>query len=154
MQAATQELLADLVAHHVCLTRIGVDLVDVASFTHNHDVGGDRWLRKLFTADELAGADGDLDQLAATFAAKEAIVKALGTGFRGVRARDIQIARTPHGQPVAHLTGEAALVAARRRVHVQVSISRESGYALAAAVLITPLTPPSVEGDGDEPSAS
>lgn len=129
------------------VTGVGVDLVDIAAFTHNHAVGGNRWLRKLFCDAERLDAGEDLTRLATTFAAKEAVVKALGTGFRGVSALDVHITRDPAGQPVAHLAGQAALVVAQRNGHVLISITKEGGYALAAAVLTTAPAATPIQGD-------
>jgi holo-[acyl-carrier protein] synthase len=113
---------------------LGVDLVDVPSFAHNHAVGGQRWLRKVFTESEIAHCGDDAAKLATRFAGKEAVVKALGTGFRAVRLRDVEIVTLPHGKPVVRLTGSAAVAAAALGANiVQISLTRDGDFALAVA---------------------
>ncbi|MHB9002786.1 MAG: holo-ACP synthase [Coriobacteriia bacterium] len=72
------------------------------------------------------------------FAAKEAVLKALGTGFRGMRFRDVEVTRDEHGRPVPHLHGRAAQVAAERGVvELHLSLSFTHTTAVASAVAIT-----------------
>ena len=114
---------------------VGVDIVDIVEFQHNVRLGGDRWLGRLFTAEELLFCAGRADQLASRFAAKEAVAKVLKTGFRGVGGRDIEILTAPEGQPHVVLHGEAASVAdAMGLESILVSISREGACAAAVAV--------------------
>jgi holo-[acyl-carrier protein] synthase len=114
---------------------VGVDVVDLVEFEHNLRVGGPRWLCKLFTETELATAEGRPERLGARFAAKEAVVKALGTGFRaGVSARCVEIVSDPDGRPRVALAGAAAVAASVIEVgEVLVSVSREDGCAVAVA---------------------
>jgi holo-[acyl-carrier protein] synthase len=118
---------------------VGVDVVDVVEFEHNMQVGGDRWLHKVFTDAELAYASGRAERLAARFAAKEAVVKALGTGFRaGVSARMVEIVTGPEGQARVALAEEAAAAAmAAGASEVLVSLSREGVCAVAVAWAVT-----------------
>lgn len=72
------------------------------------------------------------------FAAKEAVLKALGTGFRGMRFRDVEVMRDEHGRPVPHLYGRAAQVAQERGVvELHLSLSFTHTTAVASAVAIT-----------------
>ncbi|PKQ30101.1 MAG: ACP synthase [Actinobacteria bacterium HGW-Actinobacteria-10] len=72
------------------------------------------------------------------FAAKEAVLKALGTGFRGMRFRDVEVMRDEHGRPMPHLYGRAAEVAAERGVvELHLSLSFTHTTAVASAVAIT-----------------
>lgn len=114
---------------------VGIDVVDLTEFEHAVAVGGERWLRKLFTDTERAYADGRADRYATRFAAKEAVVKALGVGFRdGVAARAVEIACDPAGRPCVCLHAVAARVAKELGVgEVLVSLSRDGGVAAAAA---------------------
>jgi holo-[acyl-carrier protein] synthase len=128
--------------HVASLVSVGVDVVDMAAFAHNERVGGLRWLRKLFTEAELAAAGNRTDQLATGFAGKEAVAKALKTGFRGVSPRDIEVIRAPHGEPQIRLYGgaeEAARVAGIAAIPV--SLSRDGGMAVAVALGLAAVLP-------------
>ena len=74
---------------------------------------GERFLRRIYTADELAYCRGRAPQLASRFAAKEAVMKALGTGRRGVDWSDIEVVRRRGGRPNIQLHGRAYKVADR-----------------------------------------
>ncbi len=75
---------------------------------------------------------------AARFAAKEAVMKALGTGWgQGVEFRDVVVARVPDGAPVVELSGEAARRVAEAGGRVLVSLSHAGDHALAFAVFET-----------------
>jgi len=133
------DLLASVAAalpaaqHRVCGT--GIDVVELAEFEHVLSVGGQRWLRKVFTDAERAYADGRADRYATRFAAKEAVVKALGIGFRdGVGARTVEIVCDAAGRPQVHLHADAAKVATQLGVReVLISLSRDGGVAAAVA---------------------
>ncbi len=136
----------DLVAHVVDssysvpgVVGVGVDAVDLMEFQHNLRVGGQRWLRKVFTETELANAAGRPERLGTRFAAKEAVVKALGTGFRaGVSARCVEVVSDPVGRPRVALAGPAAVAASAMGVdEVLVSMSREGGCAVAVALAVS-----------------
>lgn len=78
------------------------------------------------------------------FAAKEAVLKAIGTGFRGIRFRDVEVRRDGNGRPVPFLHGRAAQVAAERGVvELHLSLSFTHTTAVAAAVAITQAHRPS-----------
>jgi holo-[acyl-carrier protein] synthase len=70
---------------------VGIDIIEldrVADVISRH---GDRFLNRVYTPDEIAHCRGRISELAARFAAKEAVMKALGTGIRGVGWRDIEV---------------------------------------------------------------
>ncbi|TLM97512.1 MAG: holo-[acyl-carrier-protein] synthase [Actinobacteria bacterium] len=72
------------------------------------------------------------------FAAKEAVLKALGTGFRGMRFCDVEVMREPSGRPVPRLSGRAAEVAEELGVvEMHLSLSFTHSTAVASAVAIT-----------------
>jgi holo-[acyl-carrier protein] synthase len=72
------------------------------------------------------------------FAAKEAVLKALGTGFRGMRFTDVEVVREQSGRPVPHLTGKAAERAEQLGiVEMHLSLSFTHSTAVASAVAIT-----------------
>lgn len=114
---------------------VGIDVVDVASIEHNATVGGERWLRKVFTDGERSYASGNAERLATRFAAKEAVVKALGTGFRdGISPRAVEIVCDTAGAPAVVLHGAAATAVRDIGVtRVLISLSRAGGIAAAAA---------------------
>jgi holo-[acyl-carrier protein] synthase len=108
---------------------------EVAGIAHNASIGGNRWLRKVFTDGERHYADGDAERLATRFAAKEAVAKALGTGFRdGISPTAIEIVCDTAGTPTVVLHGAAATAAGALGVgRVRVSLTRDGGIAAAAA---------------------
>src|SRR6266540_1929742 len=101
---------------------------------------GDRFEQRVFTADErkTCNARADREQaLAARFAAKEACLKALGTGVdHGLSFLQVEVVEQEGGSPGLRLTGVAAERARARGVrHVHVSLSHQTGMAAAAVVL-------------------
>jgi len=120
--------------------RVGVDLAAVARIEESLAAFGERYVRRVFTAGEAAyakAAEGRVraERLAARFAAKEATIKALDLGERGVAWTDIEIVRMDNGAPRLALHGSAQ--AAARDAHVEafsVSLSHEDGYAIAVVV--------------------
>lgn len=112
---------------------IGVDLEEIERIVSVIEAHGDRFLRRVYTPAELAYvADkaNRFERYAARFAAKEAAMKALGTGWAcGVRWRDIEIENDSDGRPHLKLHGRAAQIADRlgcRRTWVSMSHSRTS----------------------------
>jgi holo-[acyl-carrier protein] synthase len=89
----------------------GIDLIEVDRIESVIARYGERFLGRVFTRGELAYCRGRPHQLAARFAAKEAVSKALGTGIQhrdGVAWQEIQIVSDDHGKPSVQLTGRAA----------------------------------------------
>jgi holo-[acyl-carrier protein] synthase len=117
----------------------GIDIIELARIkTHlvseHHD-----WTDAVFSADERAQADPpphDIAFYAGRYAAKEAVAKALGTGFSGdVAWLDIEILRQPMGAPDVRLSGAALETAnALGITHWFISISHSGGYAVASAI--------------------
>lgn len=117
---------------------VGVDVVEVARIRRAVERWGQAFLSRVYTPEELRWARGQLAaaRLAARFAAKEAVMKALGGGWGQVRFRDIEITRSPSGQPQARLYGSAARLAREAgvvAVHVSLAHAREYAAALAVA---------------------
>jgi len=122
---------------------IGIDHVDTGRIARLLDRFGERGERRLFTEGELARCAGRLDPaecLAARFAAKEAFVKALGTGLRGMTWTDIELLGD-EGEPprlVLHGGAEAAFrqaLGGRADGRIHVALTHESGSAMAVVVL-------------------
>lgn len=131
--------------------RLGTDIVHIPRVKVTLDRFGERFLHKVFTpteqqdccrADRHSPSQGDdrlrhisVNQLAGRWAAKEAIAKAMGTGWRGVRYTDIEIQRQPSGQPQVYLYGAAAThTAAWGNCQWQLSLSHDGEYAIATAI--------------------
>ena len=120
----------------------GIDLVDldrIASMIERH---GDRFLERVFTDGERAYADGGgrrrVERYAARFAAKEAVFKAIGTGWRsGITWRDVDVRREPSGAPSVHLSGRCREVAEERGVERwRISLSHTDRTAIASVIAI------------------
>lgn len=87
---------------------IGVDAVELSRVQRVLDRHGERFLNRVYTPVEVAFCRGRLPELAARFAAKEATMKALGTGARGLAWREIEILPNRRGKPMVFLHGKAA----------------------------------------------
>lgn len=119
---------------------LGIDLIEIARLEEVVARHGDALKRRVYSADELRLADTRgvnlVPFLAGRWAAKEAVAKALGTGFgKACGWRDISIGQDPLGRPTVTLSG-AGLATAQAlgasRWHV--SISHERGHACAVAI--------------------
>ena len=115
---------------------VGIDVVDVARFDGVLKRRGRRFLERVFTERELEDAGtgkASSQRLAGRFAAKEAVLKALGTGLRGIRFKDVEIAssREPgeKGKPIVILHRGAW-----EGIEVIISISHTPALACAMAV--------------------
>ena len=120
----------------------GIDLVEKCRIQHLIDSHGERFLDRVFTPDERAYADNArkptrrLEHLAGRFAAKEAILKVLGTGWSGgIGWTDAEVVRLATGQPTVRLHGEAARLADAAGIrHWLISISHTDTHAMASAI--------------------
>jgi holo-[acyl-carrier protein] synthase len=113
----------------------GVDLVELARIEHTLARFGERFLARVYTPAERAYCRGRVSELAARFAAKEAIAKALGTGLRGVGWREMEVLPDPRGKPLVHLHGRARQRAADLGLtEFAISLSHERGLAIAFVV--------------------
>jgi len=95
----------------------------------------ERFLRRVYTPAEIAFCRGRVPELAARFAAKEALMKALGTGARSVAWRDLEVLPDRRGKPLVYLHGNA-----RRRAEtiglsaIDISLSHLESFAIAVVV--------------------
>jgi holo-[acyl-carrier protein] synthase len=113
----------------------GVDIIEISRVRGVLERYNDRFQRRIFTAGEIAYCKGRAPNLAARFAAKEATMKALGTGVRGVGWKDIEVVRQPSGAPSIQLYGRAEARAKRLGVaEIALSISHSQEYAVAFVV--------------------
>ncbi len=124
----------------MAIVGVGIDIVDVARIRDMVETYGERFLRRVFSDDELAYCmrfSEPFPHLAARWAAKEAVAKALGTGFsQGVTWKSICVIHAPNGEPLALLTGTAQKLAASLKVKkIWLSLSHTHDYATAVAVM-------------------
>jgi holo-[acyl-carrier protein] synthase len=121
----------------------GIDLVDVAELRRWIEDPRDPLVPRCFVQtelDEIGDGTDRVDRLAGRFAAKEAVMKALGTGFgAGVAFTDVVIFRTPGAAPQVRLSGGAAKAAEALGVTGwRLSISHAGGLAMASALALGP----------------
>jgi len=120
----------------------GIDLVDRPRIEQMLKRHGRRFLDRVFTASEQAYARANRDKvekLAGRFAAKEAILKLMGTGWRGKIAwTDIEVTNNPAGQPEVTLSGQVCKIAQQLGIsHISVSITHTANFAIASAVALS-----------------
>jgi holo-[acyl-carrier protein] synthase len=122
------------------MLRTGVDLIEIDRIRGAVERHGDHFLRRVYTATELTACHGRIESLAARFAAKEAVAKALGTGIwrNGINWTDIEISRNPEtGAPL--LTLYHAATAQARQLGLtewSLSLSHDRTQAIAFVVAI------------------
>lgn len=113
---------------------IGVDIVEIARVRAAVERHGAGFRRRVYTDIEWQQCGRSFPSLAGRFAAKEAVMKALGVG--GMAFRDIEIVRTPSGKPEVRLSGRMQRRAERlgvTRITVSISHSRDNAVAMALA---------------------
>lgn len=118
----------------------GIDIAEVPRIAQAIARHGDRFLKRIYTEGEMRYCDSKanrMERYAARFAAKEAAMKALGTGWnRGVRWRDVEVCREPGGRPTIEFSGKAAEFArALGAKHVSISLSHTPEQAIAHVIL-------------------
>src|SRR5213595_2831134 len=114
----------------------GIDIAEVPRIAQAIVRFGERFVRRVFTEGEIAYCDSKanrIERYAARFAAKEAWMKALGTGWNhGVRWRDVEVCRMPGGRPTIAFHGKAAEFAAKLGTkNVALSLSHTAEQAIA-----------------------
>jgi holo-[acyl-carrier protein] synthase len=124
----------EIVAH-------GIDLVDCPRIEQMIERHGERFIRRVFTDAEQAYAEknkNEVEKLAGRFAAKEAVLKLVGTGWRGrIAWTDIEIINNAAGQPEVTLGGEVRKIADKLGIkHISVSITHTANFAIASAVAL------------------
>jgi holo-[acyl-carrier protein] synthase len=117
---------------------LGIDLICISRIARAYRRRPERFLQRIFTPREveaLRQKKNPFPSMAARFAAKEAIAKALGCGIGAVKWRELEILPGKRGKPAVFLQGGARAWARRCGIHsVEVSISHDGSYAVAAAV--------------------
>ena len=118
----------------------GIDIAEVPRIAASIARFGDRFLRRIFTEGEIRYCDtkaNRAERYAARFAAKEAAMKAIGTGWNhGVTWRDVEVSRMPGGRPTIAFHGKAAEFAAKLGAkHVALSLTHTAEHAIAQVIL-------------------
>lgn len=123
----------------------GIDLVDFPRIAEMMERHGERFSERVFTKAEQEYAKGNknqMEKLAGRFAAKEAVLKLMGTGWRGKIAwTDIEVINNAAGQPQVRLCGEVEKIAKKLGIeHISVSITHTANFAIASAVALSEKT--------------
>ncbi len=114
---------------------VGVDIIEIARIARALERFGDRFLRRVYTPREIAYCRGRIPELAARFAAKEAISKALGTGLNGISWVEMEILADARGKPYILLHGKAEARARHLGLnHWAISLSHHDRDAIAFVV--------------------
>ncbi len=119
---------------------IGTDIADISRFQRFMDENNEALLRRMFTEQErsVCGVNrASASRYAARFAAKEAFLKALGTGLRdGLSWQDMEVVNDDLGKPDLHLSGRALELYTEKQIsRVFLSLSHDAGCAIALVVL-------------------
>ncbi|WP_062980494.1 4'-phosphopantetheinyl transferase superfamily protein [Nocardia anaemiae] len=122
--------------------RIGVDACDLTLLARQlQSPTGPRFLSNTFTEEELRYCQGRADRLGARWAAKEAVAKAVGTGFRGLSPHQIEIRREADGRPWVHAAPGPPWPGDAHLWEWSVSLGHETDLAIAAAIAVVPTQP-------------
>lgn len=124
--------------HAAGLIGVGTDIVEIGRIKQAVERGGRRFLERVFTSGERDFCDVRRDRFAcyaARFAAKEAVLKAMGTGLAGCRWVDVEVRRKNGGPPEVLLHGAASELAKEKGIAaVLISLSHDGDRAVAFAV--------------------
>jgi len=113
------------------LMGLGTDIVEIERIRNNMN---EKFIFRIFTAEERSRIAGKSYRAAGIFAAKEAISKALGTGIKGFAWQDIEILKKESGKPYVRLHGKAEELAKEQGIkEMEISISHCRAYATAVA---------------------
>ena len=114
---------------------VGVDIIEIGRIEGATGRWGERFLGRTYTEEELRICRNRAPALAVRFAAKEAVMKALGTGAEGVGWRDIEVLSNSDGKPVVCLHGRAQERADELGLgELAISLSHSGEYAIASVV--------------------
>ena len=117
------------------ILKTGIDLIEISRIRKAVERHGDRFLQRVYTAAEIAECNGRAEALAVRFAAKEATVKALGTGIGPVSWLEVETLHKRSGEPYLVLHGRAKTIAKFLRLKTwAVSLSHSQEMATAVVV--------------------
>jgi len=112
----------------------GIDMVEIDRIEKAVGRWGERFLRRVYTDDEIAIYGNQTPSLAARFAAKEAVMKLLGQGQDRIGWQEIEVLAGPEGRPLINLYGRARLEADRLKIRdISISLSHSKSLAIASA---------------------
>lgn len=119
----------------------GIDLVEFGQLEKILEKHPERFPNRVFTPTEMADADkvkNRLEKLAGRFAAKEAVMKLVGTGWRdGIAWTDIEVVNNPLGQPIVNISGKVKELADEKGIEqITLSITHTANFAIASAVAL------------------
>jgi holo-[acyl-carrier protein] synthase len=127
---------------------VGIDMIAIPRVQAVLERHSSRFLKRVYTPEEAAFCRGRVPELAARFAAKEAVMKALGTGVRGVGWREIEVLPDRRGKPLVYLYGRAKARAEKIGLRtLDVSLTHERDFAIAAVAGVR-------EGEREDPEES
>ncbi len=113
----------------------GVDIIEIARIRKISEKYGKRFLKRIYTEGEIGYCRGRAPQLASRFAAKEAVMKALGTGVIGIRWKDVEIIRKGGSRPLVKLHGTALHRAQTMQIQqLSISLSHSDEHAIAFVI--------------------
>ena len=111
---------------------LGIDIIEIARIKGAIARWGESFLQRIYTESELKSYHQKPASLAARFAGKEAVIKALGTQTRGINWKEIEILSNPSGEPLVHLHGKAQSQAKDLGLdRLAISLSHCKEYAIA-----------------------
>jgi holo-[acyl-carrier protein] synthase len=114
---------------------VGVDITEIDRVERALARFGERFLKRIYTDMEAAVCRGRVSELAARFAAKEAVMKALGTGAKGVAWREIEVLPNRRGKPLVYLHGRAKDRAEKIELDgLDISLTHDGNLAIAMVV--------------------
>jgi holo-[acyl-carrier protein] synthase len=132
------------------LIRVGVDVVSISGFGLTMATkGGVAFVRTRFTQAEQTYCDSRPERLAARWAAKEAVAKTVGTGFRGLRPGQIEIVHQPSGEPTVSRVGTDSWPNGADGWQWSLTLAHEGDAAVAVALAVVEVAAP---GSGDDPT--
>jgi holo-[acyl-carrier protein] synthase len=114
---------------------IGTDIIEIARIEQAIDRWGEHFLRRIYTEPELNLYGQSLPSLAARFACKEAVMKLLEAGNKGISWQNIETTAHPSGKPLIKLYGRAKEEAAKLGIkEIDASLAHSKYYAIATAI--------------------
>jgi holo-[acyl-carrier protein] synthase len=132
--ARAVERLGDSGSELERMERIGVDAVHIPTWERHLQIGGERLLARTYRPAEICFSAGRVERLSSRLAGKEAVLKVLGTGIRGVSLHEVEIVSTAVGRPTVTLHDRARAAADELGLdRIEVSLCHEHDYAFAVA---------------------
>jgi len=119
------------------LVSVGTDIIEIQRIRDVIERWGDRFLTRVYTNSELSLYKSSINSLAARFAGKEAVIKALGSGEITIGWKEVEILSEPDGKPVVRLfgvAGERAKQLGLKSLAISLSHSRENAIAIVIGI--------------------